>query len=615
MDPSLWLGSPRRAAKAVGRVITAWAAPPPVPAEVRAADEARQQRLFEALAVAIGGVCAAWAIGALSAGWAAVTSGLTGVMLAVAIAGVRQGRWTRAGAGGWLVAALWAVLSAVVFATGGLGLAAPFALVLVPMLAVLLVGPRAGLAWTGIILAQVAVLAVLHLGGFAFPHQVFEGGGRYVTGLAAVIALLSGAAILSHLRSRALVTDLAAARVTLDVTRRRARQAGQAKSRFLAGMSHELRTPMTGVLGMLDALRDEPLSGEQRETLEQAEVSARTLLDLINAIIDLSRAESRELQLESSPFDLRALVDARLDAIRPAASARRISVDVRFSTDAPEWVVGDESRVGQVLGVLLDNAVAYTEAGAISVAVEARTGIGASPAVRASARDRSGSAQPDEAPTTGVRLRVLDTGRGIAPERQSSIFDPFARGQAASPGGGGLGLAIGRRLARRMGGDLSVESTVGVGSSFALDLPLQRAEAPRPSVPPVSPEREAQVVVGMRVLVVDDNAVNRAVLDRMLRRLECEVTVAADGEAGVSAARAAPFDLVLMDVQMPGIDGLEAARRLRAAGVRTPIVALTASTAESDRARCLAVGMDGVLHKPLRRADLVATLLARVPRP
>jgi hypothetical protein len=120
--------------------------------------------------------------------------GLTGVMLAVAIAGVRQGRWTRAGAGGWLVAALWAVLSAVVFATGGLGLAAPFALVLVPMLAVLLVGPRAGLAWTGIILAQVGVLAVLHLGGFAFPHQVFEGGGRYVTGLAAVIALLSGAA-------------------------------------------------------------------------------------------------------------------------------------------------------------------------------------------------------------------------------------------------------------------------------------------------------------------------------------------------------------------------------------------------------------------------------------
>jgi signal transduction histidine kinase len=240
-------------------------------------------------------------------------------------------------------------------------------------------------------------------------------------------------------------------------------------------MSHELRTPMTGVLGMLDALRDEPLSGEQRETLEQAEVSARTLLDLINAIIDLSRAESRELQLESAPFDLRALVEARLDAIRPAASARRISVDVRFSTDAPEWVIGDESRVGQVLGVLLDNAVAYTEAGAISVAVEARTGIGAAPAVRASARDRrSGSAQPDEAATTGVRLRVLDTGRGIAPERQSSIFDPFARGQAASPGGGGLGLAIGRRLARRMGGDLSVESTVGVGSSFALDLPLQR---------------------------------------------------------------------------------------------------------------------------------------------
>lgn len=588
MDPSLWLGSPRRAARACKRVLGAWVAPPPVPAEVRAADEIRQQRLFEVLAVALGVVYTAWAIGALGGGWAATTASLTAIVLAIAVIGVRRGQWTRAGAGGWLVGALWAILSAVVFATGGLGLAAPFALVLVPMLAVLLVGPRAGIAWTGVILAEVALLALLHVEGFAFPHRAAGESWRYLIGLAAVIALLAGAGILAHRRSAALVADLARARVTLEATRRSAREAGQAKSRFLAGMSHELRTPMTGVLGMLDAMRDEPLDDEQRETLDRAEVSARTLLDLINAIIDLSRAESRELQLESAPFDLRALIEARLDAIRPAAAARRVAVEARFSPDAPAWVIGDEFRVAQVIGVLLDNAAAFTAAGAISVTVEPRVG--------------------------GVRIAVLDTGAGIPPERQASIFDPFSRGQSASPGGGGLGLAIGQRLARRMGGDLGVESAVGVGSAFALDLPLRASAPPRHSLPPVDAEGEARAVAGLRVLVVDDNAINRAVVERLLRRLGCAVTAVDDGEAGVAAAGVGRYDLVLMDVQMPGVDGLEAARRLRATGDRTPIVALTASTAESDRARCLAVGMDAVLHKPLRRAELVSTLLGARPR-
>ncbi|MEZ4435605.1 MAG: response regulator [bacterium] len=566
-------------------MLGAWVSTPPVPAEVRAADEARQQRVFEALAAALAVVYTTWAIGALGGGWAAATATLTALVLTGAVIGVRRGVWTRTGVGGWLVAALWAILSAVVFATGGLGLAAPFALVLVPMLAVLLVGPRAGITWTGVILAEVALLAILHGEGFAFPHRAAGGSWRYIVGLAAVIALLAGAGILAHRRSAALVADLNRARITLEATRRRAREAGQAKSRFLAGMSHELRTPMTGVLGMIDALRDEPLDRDQRETLDKAEVSARTLLDLINAIIDLSRAESRELQLEAAPFSLRALVEARLDAIRPAMAARRVAVEARFSPDAPDWVIGDEFRVAQVLGVLLDNAAAYTRAGAISVTVEPRA--------------------------DGVRMVVLDTGAGIPPDRQVSIFDPFSRGQAASPGGGGLGLAIGQRLARRMGGDLGVQSAVGVGSAFALDLPLRAVEPPRNSLPPVDVEGEARAIAGLRVLVVDDNAVNRAVVERLLSRLGCAATVVADGEAGLAAAGAGRYDLVLMDVQMPGVDGLEAARRLRAAGDRTPIVALTASTAESDRARCLAVGMDGVLHKPLRRAELVTTLLAR----
>ncbi len=587
MDPSVWLGPPRRVGRALRAVFEAWVAPPPVPDAVRAADEARQRRLFEILAAALGAIYAIWAVTWLPGGWAVASIGLCGGVLAGAMVGVRQGRWRRTVAGGWLVALVWAVLSAIVFATGGVGLAAPFALVLVPMLAAMLVGPRASVVWTGVILVEVAALATLHLGGFGFAHDATASPGQYVLGLSAVVALLAATGIMAHLRGQALVVDLVDARDTLDRTRERARQATAAKSRFLAGMSHELRTPMTGVLGMLDAMRDEPLTDEQRETLGQAEVSARALLLLINAIIDLASAESSGLQLEEAPFDLAALVEAQVDAVRPALDARRVQLDVGVAPDAPTWVLGDAFRVGQVLGVLLDNAVEFTEAGAISVRVEGEGG--------------------------AMRVVVADTGRGIAPTQQSAIFDPFARGTAASPGGGGLGLAIGRRLARRMGGDLEVTSAVGVGSVFTLSLPLEATAAPRISVVPIDEEGATRAIRGMRVLVVDDNPVNRAVVERVLRRLGCGVTTADDGEAGVAAARAGRYDLVLMDVQMPGVDGLEAARRLRAAGDRTPIVALTASTAESDRAMCFAVGMDGVLHKPLRRAELVAALHARLP--
>lgn len=587
MDPSVWSGRPRRVGRALTAVFEAWVAPPPVPVEVRARDEARQRRLFEVLAGALGTIYAIWAVVWLPAGWAVASIGLCGGALAGVIAGVRQGRWRRTVAGGWLVALLWAVLSLIVFATGGVGLSAPFALVLVPMLAALLVGPRASVGWTGVILVEVGALAALHLGGVGFAHEASPSAAHSVLGLSVVVALLAAAGIMAHLRGQALVVDLVDARDTLDRTRDRARQATAAKSRFLAGMSHELRTPMTGVLGMLDALRDEPLSVEQRETLGQAEVSAHALLLLINAIIDLASAESSALQFEAAPFDLAGLVEAHVDAARPALTARRVGIDVGVAPGTPTWVLGDAFRVGQVLGVLLDNAVEYTEAGAISVRVEGQGG--------------------------AMRVVVSDTGRGIAAPQQSAIFDPFARGTVASPGGGGLGLAIGRRLARRMGGELDVTSAVGVGSVFTLSLPLEATAAPRTSLVPISEEGAARAIRGMRVLVVDDNPINRSVVERVLRQLDCGVTTADDGEAGVAAARAGRYDLVLMDVQMPGVDGLEAARRLRAAGDRTPIVALTASTAESDRAMCLAVGMDGVLHKPLRRAELIAALHARLP--
>ncbi len=368
----------------------------------------------------------------------------------------------------------------------------------------------------------------------------------------------------------------------LERARDEALKAARLRSEFLANMSHEIRTPLHGLMGMLDLVLDGDLPQPQRDYLHTARESARHLLALLNDILDLSRLEAGAMPMEEAPVDVAAVV--RSCAALMAAQARDKGLELRIELDPalPASVLGDEARLRQVLFNLLSNAVKFTERG--EVAVGAR---------------REG----DE-----LVLQVRDTGIGIPPGRLEAVFDAFTQGDGSITrryGGTGLGLAISRRLTEAMGGRLAVDSAPGRGSTFTVRLPLRAVAA----LPPArgshaaaeradeAPRRE---IADARVLVVEDNPVNRKLAQAMLARLGCRVELAEDGEQGVAQAARQLYDLIIMDCQMPVMDGFEATRRIRAGGpnAKTPIVAVTANAMPEDESRCLAV-MDDYLSKPL----------------
>ncbi len=375
-----------------------------------------------------------------------------------------------------------------------------------------------------------------------------------------------------------------------------AEEASRAKGRFLAHMSHELRTPLNGLMGMLELSRDTPSDTERREFLDVAAFSAQSLLTLINDILDLSRLEAGKLTVSPEPFALAPALDAVLLPFARMAQARGLAFAVRV---APEDVriEADATRLRQIILNLVGNALKFTSKGRIDVDLRVAPGL------------------PGPARLT---LGVTDTGCGISADMQESVFENFSQtDEGARQGGTGLGLTISRQLARLMGGDLTVSSVAGEGSRFCLDMPcrvLDLAEAQ-----PVEPTAgtgmaELAAVPRMRVLVVDDFKPNRMVLSIWLRRAGHHAAEAADGQEAVNALADNAFDLVLMDIGMPGMDGLSATRRIRASsGTRTPIVALTAAAMPGDRARCLAGGMDDYLAKPIRLADLVRVLARFAP--
>jgi signal transduction histidine kinase/CheY-like chemotaxis protein len=372
-----------------------------------------------------------------------------------------------------------------------------------------------------------------------------------------------------------------------------AQQASRAKSIFLATMSHEIRTPLNGVLGALGLLADSAAvparPAEERQLLAMAQRSADNLLTLINDILDYSRLEAGKLALERVAFDVAGLLGEVIELCAVQAREKGLRLEAELAPGAPPFLAGDPGRLRQMLLNYVANAVKFTEAGAVQVRVA-----------------------PGEA-AGWVRFSVTDTGIGIPPERQQELFQEFSQLQAASTrryGGTGLGLAITRRLALLMGGAVGLESAPGQGSTFWLDLPLPAAAAP-----PAAPARAAASLAPLpfqgrkpRLLVAEDNRTNQIVARALLERLGCEVDLVANGVEAVTAARAGGYDLILLDIMMPEMDGLEAARRLRAGGVTAPLVALTANADAADHARYLAAGMDACLVKPVRGAALRATL-------
>lgn len=409
--------------------------------------------------------------------------------------------------------------------------------------------------------------------------------------------------------------ELQEALETASAAAGQAEEANRAKSRFLAGMSHELRTPLNGVLGMSELLLSSKLPPRQQRLAEVANQSGQALLRLIENLFDFSRIEAGTIRIEHSTFDLGTLLDQVQRPLELPARAKRLHISHSIDPQVPNTLVGDPGRLGQVLSILLENAVKFSDNGEIRL--------------RAFVPFAGGAESPPSEGEVRVRFEVEDQGIGIAPELQAEVFNPFSQADGSTRrrfGGTGLGLAIAKHLTEKMGGDIGVTSRSGSGSCFWFTLPLKTRAADQSST--VRPRQGKPVLhqdvrFDAHVLLAEDNQANQELVVETLKSLGCRVEVAVDGHQVVEAFAQREFDVILMDCQMPGLDGYEATCLIRrmeqsqAAGSAdfrpTPIIALTAYAMEGDREYCLATGMDDYLSKPFTRRDLANCLQRWIP--
>jgi CheY-like chemotaxis protein/anti-sigma regulatory factor (Ser/Thr protein kinase) len=355
-------------------------------------------------------------------------------------------------------------------------------------------------------------------------------------------------------------------------------------------MSHEIRTPLNGVLGMAQAMAADPeLAPGQRQKIEVIRESGEALLAILNDVLDLSKIEAGKLEVETIAFDLEAVAKSACQAFSAVAAQKGLSFRLEFYPGAVGRYLGDPTRVRQILYNLLSNAVKFTEAGAIEVIVARAEG--------------------------AVSLTVADTGIGIAPEQMGRLFGKFEQADASTTrrhGGSGLGLSICSELAGLMGGEIEVESQPGEGTRFTVRLPLERAGEAEPARPAPAATEAAEAPT-LRILAAEDNSVNQLVLKTLLGQIGIEPVMAANGAEALAAWEAGDFDLILMDVQMPQMDGPTATRAIRAreaeiGRARTRIVALTANAMAHQVEDYLAAGMDGHVAKPIDARQLYETL-------
>ena len=385
-----------------------------------------------------------------------------------------------------------------------------------------------------------------------------------------------------------------------DSARARAEQASRAKSEFLATMSHEIRTPMNGVLGMLRLMADGPLNERQRQQVRVMRSSSEILLGILNDILDYSRVESGEIEVENAVFDLHELVEDIVVLMQGRAREKDLALDLAIAAGVPAAVTGDRQKLSQVLLNLLGNGIKFTDRGAVTLEV-------------------SNGAEPD-----AIRLAVRDTGPGIAEPDLAHLFEPFYQAAASrrhgQQTGTGLGLAISRRLVTAMGGRIAVKTEPGEGSCFSVTLPLPQGEAA--VQPPVEAATYQATGLGqsLDVLIVEDNVVNAMVVEAFVARMGHKPLVAPTAEEGLELLEEQAFDLVLMDISLPGIDGIEATQRIRAHADPTirslPVIAMSAHVFDNEVAQHLQSGMDAFIGKPIAPDGLsqtIASVLRRSP--
>lgn len=384
------------------------------------------------------------------------------------------------------------------------------------------------------------------------------------------------------------ISELKRAQEDLRLARDTAEAATSAKSQFLANMSHELRTPMTGVIGMLDLVLAGRLEAEQKEFIEIAQTSASSLVRLLNDILDLTKIEAGKFSLEENPFSLRKCVETTYNVLLPLARGKGLDFNFTVAEDVAETMVGDQLRLNQVMTNLAGNAVKFTERGTVEILVTA------------------GSSAADG--RQEIDFTVSDTGIGIADAKKHLLFSVFSQvddSHSRIYGGSGLGLAISKEIVERMGGRITFMSTEGKGSTFSFTLPFRKIESGHDTFvasgkpAPEENSTDAAPAAKARILVAEDEPTIRKFLDVMLQRADFETDFAENGEKAVAMWETGKFDLILMDVQMPHMDGFDAAAAIRMRGGKIPIIAMTGHAFKEDEERCLDAGMNAYISKPI----------------
>jgi len=459
-----------------------------------------------------------------------------------------------------------------IYATGG---ASSFVMVWVPVYPVVVLstsGLRSALGMTCFFFA--AVLYMLYLDDIgALPVSLLEDEAAFGVMGINLLNVLAASLMVAAIREQELRRQVHQ-RVEEASGRRSAEMASETKSRLMASISHEIRTPMSGILGTLELMERSSLNDQQREWLSVVQDSGSSLLMLLDDLLDSVRLERDQISIVEQPFDPASLVNRVVGLFKPEARRKGITVQRAAMDHLPERLLGDPGRLRQVLTNLLGNAIKFTDEGSVWVGLHWHAGT--------------------------FSLWVRDTGAGIAPERLENIFDPFVQGDQSNSrkhGGTGLGLYISRQLVRRMGGMIRVRSVVGWGSTFEVSLPLAEwGESPEPAL-----EGDDPSVVPLRVLLVDDNQVNLMVTRAMLESLGHEVEVADGGKAALRALRAQLPDVMLLDLQMPDMDGFQVMASFATFPGRhaVRVIALTANATAEDRDACLSAGMDDFLTKPV----------------